>query len=85
MAVTRAKALLIIVGNPHVLGLDPLWRGFLNYIHANGGWTGSPGIPWDPQQEQVDMDELTRRVQESSMNASDEEDVNVDRPWREAE
>lgn len=43
----RAKALLIIVGNPSVLSLDPLWRSFLNYIHDNGGWTGSE-ISWDP-------------------------------------
>ncbi|EIN09607.1 P-loop containing nucleoside triphosphate hydrolase protein [Punctularia strigosozonata HHB-11173 SS5] len=48
VAVTRAKALLIIVGNPNVLSLDPLWRGFLNYIHQNGGWTGQSGIGWDP-------------------------------------
>ncbi|KAF6757649.1 RNA helicase [Ephemerocybe angulata] len=49
VAVTRAQALLVIVGNPHVLGLDPLWRSFLNYIHRNGGWAG-PDIPWDPEE-----------------------------------
>lgn len=47
VTVTRAQALLVIVGNPHVLGLDPLWRSFLNYVHLNGGWVG-PDIPWDP-------------------------------------
>jgi hypothetical protein len=47
VAVTRAKALLIIVGDPLVLGLDPLWREYLNTVHAGGGWRGRP-IPWDP-------------------------------------
>jgi len=47
VAVTRAQAMLIIVGDPAVLSLDPLWRSFLNYIHLRGGWTGSP-ISWDP-------------------------------------
>ncbi|KAE9391715.1 RNA helicase [Gymnopus androsaceus JB14] len=36
VAVTRAQALLIVVGNPTVLSLDPLWRGFLNYVHRAG-------------------------------------------------
>lgn len=48
VAVTRAKALLIIIGDPNVLSLDPLWRSFLTYIHGNGGWTGQGDIPWDP-------------------------------------
>lgn len=47
VAVTRAKALLIIVGDPLVLGLDPLWRAYLNTVHAGGGWRGR-AIPWDP-------------------------------------
>ena len=54
VAVTRAKALLIIVGDPLVLGLDPLWRDYLNTVHAGGGWRGRP-IPWDPT-ESVNFD-----------------------------
>jgi helicase MOV-10 len=76
--VTRAKALLIVIGNPHVLSLDPLWRSFLNYIYLNGGWVG-PDIPWDPEvpvdsqggydavvrsAAEVDMNEYTRRMEE---------------------
>lgn len=45
---TRAQALLIVVGDPSVLSLDPLWRSFLNYVHLNGGWKGLP-ISWDPE------------------------------------
>ncbi|EGO29184.1 hypothetical protein SERLADRAFT_456584, partial [Serpula lacrymans var. lacrymans S7.9] len=47
VAVTRAQALLIVIGDPSVLSLDPLWRSFLNYVHNNGGWKG-PSITWDP-------------------------------------
>jgi helicase MOV-10 len=49
VAITRAQALLIIVGNPVVLSLDPLWRALLNYIHEGGGWRGK-GIGWDPKE-----------------------------------
>jgi helicase MOV-10 len=31
------------------LSLDPLWRGFLNYIYIGGGWKGSEP-DWDPQE-----------------------------------
>ncbi|XP_019369629.1 PREDICTED: putative helicase MOV-10 [Gavialis gangeticus] len=42
VAVTRAKALLIIVGNPIVLSKDPHWSRFLQYCMAEGGYTGYP-------------------------------------------
>ncbi|KAJ2913799.1 hypothetical protein MD484_g6608, partial [Candolleomyces efflorescens] len=47
VAITRAQALLIVIGNPFVLSLDPLWRQFMNYIHSKGGWRGKQ-IDWDP-------------------------------------
>lgn len=57
VAVTRAKALLIVVGDPNILSFDPLWRSFLNYVHTNGGWVGD--VPeWDTNAE-VDMNEFT--------------------------
>ncbi|KAG8981815.1 hypothetical protein FRB90_006969 [Tulasnella sp. 427] len=50
VALTRAKALLVVVGNPLILGLDPLWLNFLNYVHRNGGWKGIQP-DWDPSQD----------------------------------
>lgn len=47
VAVTRAQALLIVIGNPHFLSLDPLWREFLNYVHLKRGWRGVK-MSWDP-------------------------------------
>lgn len=90
-----------------MLSLDPLWRSFLNYIHAGGGWRGDPPT-WDtsaPVRENggydaeareaglADMNQLMRRMENLTMrglaeDGSDddpEEDINVDRPWREVE
>uniref|UniRef100_A0A3B3ZVT4 RNA helicase n=1 Tax=Periophthalmus magnuspinnatus TaxID=409849 RepID=A0A3B3ZVT4_9GOBI len=40
VAITRAKALLIIVGNPLVLRSDPTWARFLQYCQDQGGYRG---------------------------------------------
>ncbi|KAI0253351.1 P-loop containing nucleoside triphosphate hydrolase protein [Lactifluus subvellereus] len=50
VAITRAQALLIVVGDPEVLGKDELWRTFLNYVYPCGGWTGKM-LSWRPQDE----------------------------------
>ncbi|KAG8929264.1 hypothetical protein FRC01_004611 [Tulasnella sp. 417] len=61
VALTRAKALLVVVGNPLILGLDPLWRQFLNYVHRNGGWKGlEPN--WDPKSNSPDEPTQTGRA-----------------------
>jgi len=50
VAITRAQSLLIVVGDPEVLGKDELWRTFLNYASLRGGWTGKRPS-WDPNAE----------------------------------
>lgn len=40
VAITRAKALLIVVGNPHVLRCDPHWYALLKFCLDNGAYTG---------------------------------------------
>ncbi|KAM8988162.1 LOW QUALITY PROTEIN: helicase MOV-10 [Ara ararauna] len=42
VAITRAKALLIVVGNPAVLSKDKHWQRFLRYCREEGGYTGYP-------------------------------------------
>ncbi|NXX26329.1 SDE3 helicase, partial [Nicator chloris] len=42
VAITRAKALLIVVGNPTVLSKDHHWHRFLRYCKEQGGYTGYP-------------------------------------------
>jgi len=45
VAITRARALLIILGNPKLLVLDPYWRGVLTYCIDHGGYTGCNFLP----------------------------------------
>ena len=40
VAITRAQALLIIVGNPAVLSVDPHWGQLLNVALENGAYRG---------------------------------------------
>ncbi|NXT96031.1 SDE3 helicase, partial [Anhinga rufa] len=42
VAITRAKALLIVVGNPAALSNDDHWQRFLRYCKEEGGYTGYP-------------------------------------------
>lgn len=101
VAVTRAQALLIIIGDPQVLSLDPLWRAFLNYVYKNNGWTGQP-ITWDShasveqggydrairEAAEVDMNDFARRMEALTLAGVDgtgDDEGNVDRPWREVE
>lgn len=51
MSVTRAKALLIVVGNPLVLRCDPHWYALLKFCGDNSAFTGhkiSLGSPPQP-------------------------------------
>eukprot|EP00980_Cylindrotheca_fusiformis_P025199 scaffold13271_cov110-Cylindrotheca_fusiformis.AAC.2 len=46
VAVTRAKALLIVIGSPAVLAMDKdNWLPFMKYCHDNKSWAGNA---WDP-------------------------------------
>ena len=54
VAITRAKALLIIVGNPHILSQDPSWADLLSYAKEMGCYTG---CPYD-QETDDDLDDV---------------------------
>lgn len=40
MAVTRAQALLITIGNPFLLSSDPCWLKLIEFCKHNGAYTG---------------------------------------------
>uniref|UniRef100_A0A672F3V6 RNA helicase n=1 Tax=Salarias fasciatus TaxID=181472 RepID=A0A672F3V6_SALFA len=40
VAITRSKALLIVVGNPHILIRDPCFSALLHYTFENGAYLG---------------------------------------------
>lgn len=72
MALTRAQALLIVIGNPVILALDPLWRAFLNFVYTQGGWTGSrPTWNWE---DEVDFTNASydTTLQERALGAGEE-------------
>ncbi|KAJ3573071.1 hypothetical protein NP233_g2668 [Leucocoprinus birnbaumii] len=93
VAITRAQAMLIIIGNPILLSLDPLWRAFMNYIYLRGGWKGRK-IDWDPNvavdpnltsydaerrlQVQRDNEEMVTRLQAMIARKYEDEDLDVD-------
>ncbi|CAE7221372.1 unnamed protein product [Rhizoctonia solani] len=75
VAITRAQSLLVVIGDPNVLGLDGLWRRFLYFVYRSGGWKGAP-FPWDPEADpdddpetfdavEQDLRELLRRATEA--------------------
>ncbi|NXC35011.1 SDE3 helicase, partial [Campylorhamphus procurvoides] len=63
VALTRAKALLIVVGNPTVLSKDEHWCRFLRYCKGEGGYTGYPY-----EEESTDEDRLTADLQRLRLN-----------------
>mmetsp|Transcript_11849 Transcript_11849/g.14952 ORF Transcript_11849/g.14952 Transcript_11849/m.14952 type:complete len:444 (-) Transcript_11849:679-2010(-) len=58
VAITRAQALLIVIGNPNVLVQDPHWKSFLEYVIESGGYTGCE-FSVDGEDANSDIDELS--------------------------
>jgi helicase MOV-10 len=59
VAMTRAKALLVVVGCPSVLALDTgNWYPFLRYCHQNKSWIGD--IEWDPDEAEAGDEIVTK-------------------------
>ncbi|KAH8113520.1 P-loop containing nucleoside triphosphate hydrolase protein [Phellopilus nigrolimitatus] len=94
VAVTRAQALLIVVGDPFVLALDPLWKAFINYVHQGGGYRGKR-IDWNPaepvdrtvkfdearrDQGLTELEELILRTREMQLAESDDEVIETINP-----
>lgn len=93
VAITRAQAMLIVIGNPIVLSLDPLWREFLNFIHLRGGWRGRQ-IDWNPEepvqsgyngyagerrtQADIEAEETIQRLKSLIMQKHEDSDYEID-------
>ncbi|NXL42242.1 SDE3 helicase, partial [Podilymbus podiceps] len=56
VAITRAKALLIVVGNPAVLSKDHHWQRFLTYCREEGGYAGYPYEDESPAEDGLAAD-----------------------------
>ncbi|GJE90147.1 DEXXQ/H-box helicase domain-containing protein [Phanerochaete sordida] len=65
VAITRAQALLIVIGDPDVLSLDPRWRKFMNYVFNEHGWRGDAPA-WDTHEPVDDGREYDVEIREAA-------------------
>ncbi|XP_050414418.2 putative helicase MOV-10 [Patella vulgata] len=80
VTVTRAKALLIIVGNPNILTLDDTWSSFIDYIKENGGLAGTEQL--DDQDDMLeDIIQRLNTVQLTDIDIETASHFN-DQSWR---
>ncbi|KAJ8370334.1 hypothetical protein SKAU_G00103620 [Synaphobranchus kaupii] len=83
VAVTRAKALLIVVGNPLILNKDPTWGKFISYCSEGTGYTGYDYA--DEEGEEEVMERLAAlKIQEEGEVVTEESVVQqqMDPEWR---
>lgn len=73
VAVTRAKALLIVVGNPRVLEIDEEnWLPLLRCCSSNAAWAGENWVEGEAtSEEEVDTFEV---VEDSSSDEDEQEE-----------
>jgi helicase MOV-10 len=79
VAITRAKALMIVVGNPHVLGQDEYWNALLEYVQQNGGYTGCQYSP----RSDMDIDRLEQSLQRLNILLQDSADLSPEALYEE--
>ncbi|KAG8899891.1 hypothetical protein FRB99_006393 [Tulasnella sp. 403] len=96
VALTRARAMLIVVGNPQLLGVDNLWKSFISYVHRNSGCQGAQP-DWDTSQVPLQPFEALSGGADAEVtlplptdgNAGEgdngDEDGQDERPWRASE
>ena len=47
VAITRAKELLVVIGNGELLQRDPYWKSFLQFTIRNKLWVVQPKAAYD--------------------------------------
>lgn len=56
VAITRARALLIILGNPELLAEDPYWKSVLIYCLERNNYTGCNFVPFHLNNSIIETD-----------------------------
>ncbi|KAI4338664.1 hypothetical protein MLD38_023694 [Melastoma candidum] len=57
VAITRARSLLVIIGNPHVVCKDPSWDKLLKYCLENNSYQGCPLPEWQKHSNEEEVSE----------------------------
>jgi len=82
VAVTRAKALLVVVGNPRILCLDPSWKELITFTKSAGGYKGDDFNV----DEEVEIDDiiqdLCKCTLESGGEVKTEKEAQEQPPWK---
>ena len=89
VAISRAKALLIVLGSTELLQADQTWRRLLHAVDRKGGYTG-PRLDCLQQEDgdsatRSEEVRLTSAAQPAGSDALQEHDLEgegVDMPWR---
>lgn len=63
VAITRAQALVIVIGNPQVLYSDTHWKAYIDFCIENSGYTGCAFVPHGKPKD--DEKEVLQRVHEA--------------------
>jgi hypothetical protein len=68
VAVTRAKYLMIVIGNPETLQKDRNWYQFVKYCYNNGACAGLPFKMKDFVETPAELDNLNERISKLQIN-----------------
>jgi helicase MOV-10 len=77
VTITRAKALMIIIGNPETLKFDPYWHDLMAYCQSYGGCTSKFRIGPRPPKSYVVRSKMTDFNYHTTLQAKNQ-DLNVE-------
>ena len=79
VAVTRAQALLIVIGNPFTLENDPNWKSMIDFCVDGGGYTGVDYVKMEERNESgAAVEEIVKGMQAVALDQEEASDGDED-------